>query len=161
MDACRLGQMSPWRIGLLVVGLVVASVVGLWLHQSDEEEVLEAAEAIVEGANQGPFELGRALDEHATEGVSVTVADLPEPLVGRAAVVAAASRPVAGGRQLSFGMQAVEVAVEGSNARLNAELVATLQLGLRGLTRKRSGVAVFEKRDGRFRLVSVEVGGER
>jgi len=151
--------MSPRRIALLVVGLVVAVMVGFWLHHSDEEQVREAADAIVEGANQGPFELTRALSEYATEGVSVTVSDLPEPLLSRGAIVAAASRPVAGGK-LSFRMQTVQISVEGSNARLNAEFAATLQLGLRGLTRKRSGVALFQKIDGRFLLVSAEIGGE-
>lgn len=141
--------------------MVAAIVIGVWLHRSDEERVREAAEAIVEGANQGPVELTRALEEHAADNVTVTVSDLPEPLVGRAALVGAASRTAAGGRKLSFRMQRPEITVQGSNARLNAELVATLQLGLRGLSRSRSGVALFQKVDGKFRLVSAEVGGER
>lgn len=144
-----------------MAAVAVALVIGLWLHRSDEERVRAAAEAIVEAANQGPVELTRALEEHATENVSVTVSDLPEPLVGRAAIVAAASRTAAMGRKLSFRLQGVEVSVEGSNARLNADFVATMQLGLRGSSSSRSGAALFQKLDGRFQLVSAEVGGER
>lgn len=153
--------MSKRQIGLLVVGLVAAISIGLWLHRSDEELVRYAAEAIVAAANQDSVELTRALDEHATDEVSVTVADLPEPLVGRSALVAAAARTPVSGRKLSFRMHAVQVSVEGANARLNAEFVATLRLGLHGLSRTRSGVALFQKIDGRFRLVSADIGGER
>ncbi len=152
--------MSPRRIALLVIALVAAVVVGLWIHRSDAEQVRDAADAIVEAANQGPSELAHALEQHATQDVTMIVSDLPEPLVGRSALVRAASR-TPGGRKLSFRMQGVEISVEGSNARLNADLVATLQLGLRGLSRTRSGVALFQKIDGRFRLVSAEVGAER
>lgn len=153
--------MSPRRIALLAVALAVALVLGLWLHRSDEEQVREVADAIVAAANQDLVELSRALDEHAVEEVSVTVSDLPEPLVGRAALVAAAGRSAAGGRKLEFRLQRVEVTVEGTNARLTADFVAALNLGLRGISRTRSGVALFQKIDGRFRLVSAEVGGER
>jgi hypothetical protein len=153
--------MTPRRIALAVGALLVAVVLGVWLHRSDEERVRAAADAIVEAANQGPVELTRALDEHATENVSVMVSDLPEPLVGRAAIVAAASRTAAMGRKLSFRLQRVEISVEGSNARLSADFVATMQLGLRGLSRSRSGAALFQKIDGRYQLVSAEVGGER
>lgn len=152
--------MSGRRIGLVLVGLVVALVVGMWVHRSDEEQVRDAAVAIVKAANQDSFELTRALEEHATEGVSVNVSDLAEPLVGRPALVAAAARTPIGGRKLSFRMQAVEISVEGSNARVNAQFVATLQLGLRNISRTRRGVAMFEKIEGRFRLVSAEIGGE-
>lgn len=153
--------MSTRRIALIVVGLVVALVVGLWLHRSDEEKVRDAAEAIVKGANADTLELTRALEQHATPEVTVSVSDLPEPLVGRAALVAAAGRTPVTGRKLSFRMQTVEITVEGSNARLNATFVATLQLGLRGISRERSGVALFQKLDGRFQLVSAEIGAER
>jgi SnoaL-like domain len=153
--------MSPRRIALVVAALLAALVVGLWLHQSDEEQVREAADAIVDAANEDPSALSRALEQHATEDVSVTVSDLPEPLVGRNAIVAAAARTSVQGRKLSFRLQGVEVLVEGSSARLNAQFVATLQLGLRGMSRSRSGAALFQKIDGRFRLVSAEVGGER
>jgi hypothetical protein len=159
--SARLVSMTPRRIALLLVALVAALIIGFWLHRSDEERVREAAEAIVEGANRGPVELTRALETYATEDVSISVTDLPEPLVGRNAIVAAASRTAVAGRKLSFRMQAAEISVEGSNARLNAQLVATLQLGLRGVTRMRSGVALFQKIDGRFQLVSAEVGNER
>jgi hypothetical protein len=153
--------MSPRRIALLAFALVVALVLGVWLHRSDEEQVREVADAIVAAANQDLVELSRALEEHAVEDVSVTVSDLPEPLVGRAALVAAAGRSAAGGRKLEFRLQRVDITVEGTNARLTADFVAALNLGLRGISRTRSGVALFQKIDGRFRLVSAEVGGER
>ncbi|RYZ07436.1 MAG: hypothetical protein EOO73_12350 [Myxococcales bacterium] len=153
--------MTPRRIALVAAALLATVLLGSWLYRSDEELVRAAADAIVEGANQGPLELTRALEEHATDRVTITVSDLPEPLVGRAAIVAAASRTATMGRKLSFRLQHVEVSVEGGHARLNAELVATLQLGLRGFSSARSGVGLFEKLDGRFRLTSAEVGGER
>ena len=153
--------MTPRRIGLAVAAVVVAILLGVWLHRSDEERVRDAADAIVKGANLGPVELQQALEEHATENVTITVADLPEPLVGRGAIVAAASRTTATGQKLSFRIQHVEVSVQGGNARINADFVATLQLGLRGLSRSRSGVGLFQKIDGRFQLVSAEIGGER
>jgi hypothetical protein len=153
--------MSTRRIALLVAGLIAALVVGLWLHRSDEEQVRDAAEAIVKAANQDTVELTRALEQHAIEEVSVTVSDLPEPLVGRSAVVAAAARTAVAGRKLSFRLQAMEISVEGTNARLNADFVATLQLGLRGMSRSRRGVAIFQKINGRFRLMSAEIGEER
>ncbi|MDF3065138.1 MAG: hypothetical protein K0R38_739 [Polyangiaceae bacterium] len=153
--------MTPRRIAIVVAAVLAALAVGVWLYQSDEERVRDAADAITRGANLGPLELTRALEEHAVENVTISVSDLPEPLQGRGAIVAAASRTAAAGRKLSFRMQRVEVSVEGSHARLNAEFVATLQLGLRGLSQSRSGVALFQKIDGRFRLVSAEVGSER
>src|SRR5688572_15677723 len=124
--------MSVRRMGLLVIAVIAALSGALWLHRSDEELVREAAEAIVAAANQDPVELERALEQHASDEVSVTVSDLPEPLVGRAALVSAAARTPIGGRKLSFRMEAVDVSVEGNNARLNANFVATLRLGLRG-----------------------------
>jgi uncharacterized secreted protein with C-terminal beta-propeller domain len=153
--------MSTRRVVLLIVSVVIAVVAGLWLHRSDEERVREAAEAIMKAANQDSVALTRALEEHASDEVSVTVADLPEPLVGRSALVAAAARTPVAGSKLSFRMQAVDVSVEGINARLNADFVATVQLGLRGVSRARRGVAVFQKIDGRFRLMSAEIGEER
>ena len=153
--------MSTQRIGLLVAAAITALVIGLWLHRSDEEQVRDVADAIVKAANQDSVELTRALEQHAVEEVSVTVSDLPEPLVGRSAVVAAAARTAVEGRKLSFRLQSVEVAVQGSNARLNADFVATLQLGLRGLSRSRRGVAVFQRHGGHWRLQSAEIGEER
>lgn len=147
------------RIG--VIALVVALALGLLLYPTDEKRVREAAEAIVEAANAGEGELSQALEQHASEEVTVSVSDLSEPLVGRAALVRAAARARVEGRRLRFRMETVEITVQGSNARLNADLVASLQLGLRELRQARHGVALFEKIDGRFRLVSAEVGSER
>ena len=154
-------MLASKRIRLLVIALVAALALGLLLYPSDEKRVREAAEAIVEGANQDAVELTRALDRYAVEDVSVTIADLPEPLQGRGALVAAASKSRFEGRKLRFRMETVEISVEGSRARLNADLVASLQLGLREMKQARHGVAMFEKIDGRFQLVSAEVGSER
>jgi hypothetical protein len=153
--------MSAKRVRLLLIGLVAALALGLLLYPSDEKKVREAAEAIVEAANQGPVELTRALEQYAVPEVVVTVSDLPEPLEGRAALVGAASRAQVGGRQLRFRMETVEISVEGSHARVNADMVASLQLGLRNMRQARHGVAMFQKIDGRFQLVSAEVGSER
>jgi hypothetical protein len=153
--------MSPKRLRLLLIGLVAALALGLLLYPSDEKKVRKAAEAIVEAANEGPVELTRALEQYAVAEVVVTVSDLPEPLEGRAALVGAASRAQVGGRQLRFRMETVEISVEGSHARVNADMVASLQLGLRNMRQARHGVAMFQKIDGRFQLVSAEVGSER
>lgn len=153
--------MTAKRIRLLVIGAVVVLAAGLLLYPSDEKKVREAVEAIVEGANQDHMALGQALVDYAVDDVTVTISDLPQPLVGREAIVGAATQTEIGGRKLRFRMQAVEISVEGSNARVNAELVASLSLGIRQLSQARSGVAILQKIDGRFRLVSIEVGNER
>lgn len=153
--------MSSKRVRLLVIGLVAALALGLVLYPSDEDKVREAADAIVEAANQDPTELARVLEQYAVEQVVVTVADLPEPLEGRAALVGAVNRAQVGGRKLRFRMETVEISVEGSHARLNADMVASLQIGLRDMRQARHGVAMFQKIDGRFQLVSAEVGNER
>ena len=149
------------NVRLLVIGLVAALALLLLLYPSDEKRVREAADAIIAAANQDAVSLQRALEQHAVEEVSVTISDLPEPLQGRGSLVAAAERSRINGRKLRFRMEAVEINVEGNHARLNAELVASLQLGLRELRQARHGVALFEKIDGRFQLVSAEVGSER
>lgn len=149
------------RIALIVGAAAIALIVGVWLYPSDKQKVREAADAIVAAANQDTVELSRALDLYAIEDVTITVSDLPEPLVGRTAVVAAAGRTAASGNKLSFRLQGVQISVQGTNARLSAEFVATLHLGLRGISRTRSGAALFQKIDGRFRLVSAEIGAER
>jgi hypothetical protein len=154
-------MLASKHVRLVVIGLVAVLALGLLLYPSDEKRVREAADAIVAAANQDATELHRALERHAVEDVSVTISDLPEPLQGRASLVAAAEHARVNGRKLRFRMEAVEINVEGNHARVNAELVASLQLGLRELRQARHGVAMFEKIDGRFQLVSAEVGSER
>jgi hypothetical protein len=151
---------SKWLRWLAIAAVALAAL-GLVLWPSDEKRVREAAEAIVNAANQDEVELGKALDQYAVEEVSVTLSDWPEPLEGRAALVSAAARARVGGQKLRFRMEAIEINVEGGHARLNAELVASLQLGLREMKQARHGVAMFQKIDGRFQLVSAEVGSER
>jgi hypothetical protein len=146
---------------LLVIALAAATALGLLLYPTDEKRVRKAAEALVTAANESEVDLARALDQYAVPDVSVIVSDYAEPLQGRAALVNAAARARMAGQRLRFRMETVEISVEGSHARLNADMVASLSFGLRELKQARHGVALFEKRDGRFQLVSAEVGGER
>jgi hypothetical protein len=143
---------------VLAVALVVAFVL---LYPSDEKRVREAAEAIVAAANDSEAALGLALAEHASPEVTLSVSDLSEPLEGQAAILAAHSRARVMGRRLQFRMQQVEISVQGSSARLNADVVAVLRLGLREQREARRASANFEKSGGKFLLVSAEVGREQ
>jgi hypothetical protein len=154
-------MLSSINVRWALIGLAVAVGLGLVLWPSDEKRVREAAEAIVNAANRDEVELAKALDEYAVEDVSISLSDWPEPLEGRAAIVRAAATARAGGRKVRFRMEAVEIALEADHARVNAELVASFSLGLRELKQARHGAAMFQKLDGRFRLVSAEVGNER
>ncbi|HEY6077392.1 MAG TPA: nuclear transport factor 2 family protein [Polyangiaceae bacterium] len=147
------------RLGL--IALAVLAALGLLLYPTDEKRVREAAEALIAAANESEVDLAAALEKHAVADVSVSISDYPEALQGRAALVRAAARARVGGQKLRFRMETVEISVEGSHARLNADLVASLQLGLREMKQARHGVALFQKLDGRFQLVSAEVGSER
>jgi hypothetical protein len=147
------------RIGLPLLALGVVLLV--LLYPTDEKRVLAVAEAIVEAANQDEVELGRALEAHASPNVYVIISGRPEPLEGRAALVAAAGRSRAMGQKLSFRMEQPEVSVQGGHARLTADLVAVLHLGLRQHREARRATALFDKEGGRFVLTSAEVGVER
>jgi hypothetical protein len=146
---------------LVVIALALALGLGLLLYPTDEKRVREVAEAIVKAANESEVDLARALEQHAVPDVSVILSDYPEPLQGRNSLVNAAGRARVAGQRLRFRMETVEISVEGNHARLNADLVASLSFGLRELKQARHGVAMFEKIDGRFQLVSAEVGSER
>lgn len=152
-----LGRTARW----LLLALGFAVLFGVWFYPTDEKRVREAAEAIVEAANRNPVELSQALVEHAVDDVSLMIADLGDPLQGRAAIVSAVSRASQLGPKLHFRLEAVEVSVEGERARLTADLITMLHPEVPELRRPRHGVALFEKRSGRFRLVSAEVGAER
>src|SRR5215211_5850918 len=84
------------------IGLVVTAALGVVFYPTDEKRVRDAAEAIVSGANAGSVELARALSEHATPNVSIDAAELPEPLRGREAIVAAVGQATQLGRDLRF-----------------------------------------------------------
>ena len=58
-------------------------------------------------------------------------------------------------------LEAVEVSLEGKRARVNADLLTTLRPELPELRRPRHAVALFEKRAGRYQLLSAEIGSER
>ena len=143
--------------------IAAASLLGLavLVYPTDEKRVKEAAEAIVTAANSGEVELARALDQYASRDVSISVSELPEAVTGRDAVVAMVGQASRMGQKLSFRLEAVEVSIEGKRARVNADVLTTLRPELPELRRPRHGVALFEERDGRFRLISAEIGAER
>lgn len=147
------------KLTLASVG-VLATLVMLWMP-SDEKRVKEAAEALVAAANSGGPELSRALETYATPEVSLSVSELPEPVVGRAAVLAAVRQASSLGQKLHLQVESVEVTIEGKHARLNADLITTQRPELPELRRPRHSVALFEKSGDAFRLVSAEIGPER
>src|SRR5258707_2938482 len=144
-----------------VLAAAFAGLLAVWLYPTDEKRVKEAAEAIAAAANAGPTELARALDTYASPELSVSVSELPEPISGRDALVAAVAQANQLGEKLRFRIEAVEVTVSGNHARLNADLITALSAEVPELRRPRHSVALFEKRAGRFRLVSAEIGPER
>jgi hypothetical protein len=147
------------RLAALGIAAVLALVA--MLYPTDERRVKEVAEKILDAANTSPAELGRALDENASPSLSVSVAELPEPLVGRAALVGALSQAQDFGTKLHFRADAIEIKVEGNRAQLTADLITMPGPEVPELRRPRHSVAVFERRGGRFRLLSAEVGAER
>jgi len=154
-------MLAKKSLRLIVIGAGVLFVLFVLFYPTDEKRVKEVAEAIVTAANTGEVELGRALEEHASPEVSINVSELPEPVTGRDAIVALVGQASRMGQKPSLRIEAVEVSVEGKRARLNADLLTTARPELPELRRPRHAVALFEKRAGRFRLVSVEIGAER
>jgi hypothetical protein len=149
---------KPARLALLVGALALALLA--LFYPTDEKRVRQAAEALVAGVNDSPETLAQALDQHALPNVTVSVADLPEPLVGRSVLVDAARQALPLGPRLKLRIEAVEVRVEGKRARLNADLVAS-QAEVPELRRPRHSVLLFEKHADGFRLTSAEIGAER
>lgn len=147
------------RLAVIATALLLALAVVF--YPTDEKRVKEVAEALVSAANAGENELSRALDQHASPDVTVNVSELSEPITGRDALVALVAQADRTGQKPSLRIEAVEVSVEGKRARLNADLLTTLRPELPELRRPRHAVALFEKRDGRFRLRSAEIGAER
>jgi hypothetical protein len=143
------------------IGLAVLVALGVMFYPTDEKRVREAADAIVSGANGSSAELARALDEYATPNVSIDAAELAEPLRGREAIVSAVAQATQLGANLRFRVEGVEVTLEGKRARVTADLITTLRAEVPELRRPRHSVALFEKQNGRFRLVSAEIGTER
>jgi hypothetical protein len=137
------------------------ATLGVLFYPTDEKRVKEAALAIIAGANGDEAELSRALQTYATAEVSISVAELPEPVTGRDGVLAAVRAARALGQKLHFTADAIEVSVEGKHARLNADLITSLRPELPELRRPRHSVALFEKSGDHFRLVSAEIGAER
>ena len=146
---------------LVAIALGVLLTLGVLLYPTDEKRVKEAAEALITAANADPAELARALDTYASPDVSVTVAELPDALTGREALVAAVAGASQLGQKLELRIEAVEVSVEGKRARLNADLLGATRAEVPELRRPRHCAALFEKHAGRFRLVSAEIGAER
>jgi hypothetical protein len=147
---------KPVRLVLLAIPAVLALLV--LFYPTDEKRVREAADALLAGATQGGPALGAALERYAVPHVSVTISELSESLEGREALVNALAQAQAFGQNPKFRADAVEITVEGNRARVNADLVANLE---QATIAPRHAVAVFEKRDGRFQLVSAEIGATR
>jgi len=150
---------NPVRLAVLGAGALLA--LGVLFYPTDEKRVKEAAEAIVNAANGNGAELERALEQYASADVSISVSELDEPVTGRDAIVAKVGQLNRMGSKLRFRIEALEVSLEGKRARLNADLLTTLQPELPELRRPRPSVALFEKTGDRFRLVSAEIGAER
>ncbi|HVY26818.1 MAG TPA: hypothetical protein VHB79_09710 [Polyangiaceae bacterium] len=145
---------------LAAIGAAVALALGVVFYPTDEKRVRQATEALVSAANEGPNALAQALDQYAAPNVTVSADELPEPLVGQAAIVEAARRVSQLGVQLRLHADAIEVRVEGKRARLTADLAAS-QAEVPELRRPRHSVLVFEKHAAGFRLLSAEIGAER
>src|SRR6478735_8977978 len=129
-----------------IIALAIAVALGVMFYPTDEKRVRQAADAIVSAARAD---------------VSIDVAELAEPLRGRAAIVAAVAQASALGQNLRFRIEGVEVSIEGKRARLSADLITTLRAEVPELRRPRHSVALFEKQGDRFRLISAEIGAER
>jgi hypothetical protein len=147
------------RLTLIAVGLL--ATLGVVFYPTDEKRVKEAAEALIAAANADDAQLARALRTYATAEVSINVAELPEPVTGRDAVLAAVRAARGFGQKLHFTVEAIEVSVEGKHARLNADLITSLRPEVPELRRPRPSVALFERFGDHFRLVSAEIGAER
>jgi hypothetical protein len=143
------------------LGIAAVVVLGAMLYPTDERRVKAVAEKILDAANTSPDALGRVLDENASASLRVSVAELPESLVGKAALVGALRQAQDFGTKLHFRADAIEIEVEGNRARLTADLITMPGPEVPELRRPRHSVAVFERRGGRFRLLSAEVGAER
>jgi hypothetical protein len=148
-------------IRFTLIGLSALATLGVLFYPTDEKRVKEAAEAIATAANGSPAELSRALEMYASPDVSITVAELSQPVTGRAAVMALIRRAGASGSKPNFHFEAIEVSVEGKQARVNADLVTSLRPEVPELRRPRHSVALFEKSDGHFWLKSADIGAER
>lgn len=146
------------RLG--AVGAAALLALGVAFYPTDEKRVRQAAEALVAAANAGPAELAQALDQYASPNVTVSADELPEPLVGPAAIVKVARQASQLGSKLHLRADAIDVRVEGKRARLTADLAAS-QAEVPELRRPRHSVLLFEKRADGFRLLSAEIGAER
>jgi hypothetical protein len=148
------------RLTLISIGIV--ATLGVLFYPTDEKRVKEAAVAIIAAANaDDEAQLSRALQTYATAEVSISVAELPEPVTGRDGVLAAVRAARGLGQKLHFTAEAIEVSVEGKHARLNADLITSVRPEVPELRRPRHSVALFEKVGDQFRLVSAEIGDER
>ena len=106
------------------------------------------------------FVLTRALEAYAAPGVSVNVAELPEPFTGREAIVVAVRQSNALGVRPRFHVESFQVSLEGRLARVNADVVTSVRPEVPELRRPRHSVATLEKHGDGFRLLSAEIGPE-
>jgi hypothetical protein len=147
-------------IRFTLIGLSAVATLAVLFYPTDEKRVKEAAAAIITAANGSQADLSRALETYASPDVSITVAELPQPVTGRAALMAVIRQASVGGAKPNFHFEAVEVSVEGKRARLSADLLTSLRPEVPELRRPRHSVALFEKAGDHFRLVSAEIGPE-
>lgn len=145
----------------VVIALAALALLLVLFYPTDEKRVERAATALLDAANAGPAALARALDEHASTNLRIDSPELGEPIVGRDAVLEAVARARSLGPNLRFRAEGVEISVEGSRARLTADLITTLRAEVPELRRPRHAAALFEQREGQFRLVSAEIGTPR
>lgn len=148
-------------MGVLALAGAAGVLVALALWPSDERRVAEAAASLVAATDAGPDELARALARFAAPDVSLTADELEAPLVGRAALVGELQRAASAGALPRLRLEAVEVRVDGTRARLTAELVLAVKAEVPELRRPRPVVAIFIRDSRDFRLVSAQVGSER
>jgi len=146
---------------LTLIGVGVLATLGVLFYPTDEKRVKDALDAIVAAANADDATLSRALQTYASPDVSISVAELAEPVSGRPALLTAVRAAQALGQKPTFHVEAVEVSVTGKHARLNADLIASVRPEVPELRRPRHSVALFEKSGDHFRLVSAEIGPER
>ena len=145
-------------VRLLVFGLCIAVALVILLYPTDEKRVRRAAEALLDGVNRGGPALVEAAREHAANDVIVSVSEGGLEVRGREELIVAAERARMMDGRRRVRMDAVDITVEGNRARVNAELVADLE---QATIEPRHASALFEKRGGRFQLVSAEVGAPR
>jgi hypothetical protein len=146
---------------LVIVAVAALGALFVLLYPTDEKRVRAAAEALVKAASGTDSELRAALNTYARPEVSLNVTELPEPIVGRQAVVEAVHAARALGGVPHVHLESVEVRIEGKTAKLRADVITSDRPEVPELRRPRHSVLMFRKTGDVFQLVSAEIGAER